>query len=79
MEYCMCYSKELVLLDLKADFELQKTYLQIFIFIDVSCSDVEDGLEVTRLLTGRLVTELFVKERKDENLKLSGHGNEMRK
>lgn len=27
MEYCMRYSKELLLLDPKADFELQKTYL----------------------------------------------------
>lgn len=35
-------------------------------------------MEVIGLLTRRLVTELFVQERKDENLKLSGHGNETR-
>lgn len=27
MEYCMCYSKEFVLLDPKEDYELHKTYL----------------------------------------------------
>lgn len=47
-------------------------------FIDVSCSEVEDKLEVTRLLTRKVVTELFVRERKYENLKLSGRGNERR-
>ena len=36
-------------------------YTCIFIFIDISCSDGENESEITRLMTKRLVTELFSK------------------
>ena len=39
---------------------------------------MEGELEVTRLVTERGVTELFVQGRKDENLTLSGHGDGVR-
>lgn len=70
MDYCMCHSKELVLFNPREDFELQKTYLstRIFIFIDVSRCDIENKLEVTRLLAGRLFTKLFVQDSKGETL-----------
>lgn len=46
----MCHSKKLVLLDSREDFELEKTYFYpcIYIFIDLSCSDMNDELEVIR-------------------------------
>lgn len=68
------------LLDPREDFDLEKAFFLtcICIFIDVSCSDLEGKCKVTRLLTRRVVIEPFVQERKYENLKLSGLGNEVK-
>lgn len=75
MQYCTCHSKKLVL-DPREHSELQKTYFQTSICIG---SDEVDELEVIRLVAREVVTELFVRKRKHETLKLGGCGNEIRK